>query len=106
MPNIADKHGAFVEVTRKSPSECLPAIANVVGAPGGYAIIEKVRRPEQGVKLLIWFCGRHQYAYLAGEALITDDGEAIEGDSLDDVRLIGIVTHTIHPPSSDTNPFM
>ncbi|AEW73751.1 hypothetical protein EcWSU1_02316 [Enterobacter ludwigii] len=56
--------------------------------------------------MLIWFCGRQQHAYWAGDALITDDGQAIEGDALDDVCLVGVVTHTIHSVSTDENPFM
>ncbi|HCM9219158.1 TPA: hypothetical protein N5K94_000190 [Enterobacter hormaechei subsp. steigerwaltii] len=56
--------------------------------------------------MLIWFCGRQQHAYWAGDALITDDGEAIEGEALDDVRLVGVVTHTIIPAWVDDNPVM
>lgn len=56
--------------------------------------------------MLIWFCGRQQHAYWVGSALITDDGEAIEGDALDDVRLVGVVTHTISPVWVDDNPVM
>lgn len=56
--------------------------------------------------MLIWFCGRQQRACLEGEALITDDGEAIEGDALGNIRLVGVVTHSIHPVSTDENPFM
>lgn len=61
---------------------------------------------KRGDTLLIWFCGGQQHVYWAGGALITDDGEAIEGDALDDVRLVGVVTHTIRPVVSDENPFM
>ncbi len=52
------------------------------------------------------FCGRQQHAYWAGGALITDDGGAIEGDALDDVRMVGVVTHTISPVWVDNNPVM
>jgi hypothetical protein len=41
-----------------------------------------------------------------GGSLITEDGECLEGEALDDVRLVGVVTHTIRPVSSDENPFM
>lgn len=30
-----------------------------------------------------------------GRSLITDDGEAIEGDALDDVTVVGVVTYLI-----------
>jgi DNA polymerase V len=32
---------------------------------------------------------------LRGRSLITEDGEAIEGEALDDVTVIGVVTFTI-----------
>ncbi|KFA82698.1 hypothetical protein [Enterobacter sp. EGD-HP1] len=51
-------------------------------------------------------CGRQQRARLEGEALIPDCGEAIEVDAFDDVRLIRVVTYTIHPVSTGENPLM
>ncbi len=84
----------------------LPSSASIVETPEGYDVIESGIPCKRADTLLIWFCGRQQHAYWAGDALITDDGEAIEGDALDDVRLVGVVTHTIHPVSSDENPFM
>jgi DNA polymerase V len=39
-----------------------------------------------------------------GRALITADGEAIEGDALDDVEVIGVVTHTIIDVQRDDSP--
>jgi hypothetical protein len=59
-----------------------------------------------GETLLIWFCGRQQYARWEGNALITDDGKAIEGDALDDVSIVGVVTHTISPVWVDDNSVM
>lgn len=83
-----------------------PPSASIVETQEGYDVVKIATRFERGDTLLIWFCGRQQHAYWAGDALITDDGEAIEGEALDDVRLVGVVTHTIHPVSSDENPFM
>ncbi|CZV49243.1 Uncharacterised protein [Enterobacter hormaechei] len=56
--------------------------------------------------MLILCDGHTQFAKLMGKALITDDGEAIEGEALDDVRLVGVVTHTISPVWVDDNPVM
>ncbi|MEH3629009.1 hypothetical protein [Enterobacter roggenkampii] len=84
----------------------LPASACIVETQEGYDVIDSSSACKRGDTLLIWFCGRQQHAYWAGEALITDDGEAIEGEALDDVRLAGVVTHTIRPVCSDENPFM
>ncbi len=102
MPRSADIPNALVTV----PESFVPATASIVETQEGYDVIENSTPFKRGDTLLIWFCGRQQHAYWAGDALITDDGEAIEGDALDDVRLVGVVTHTIHPVSTDENPFM
>lgn len=49
----------------------------------------------QGDTVLIRYDGRMEFAKLMGGALITADGEAIEGEALDDVTVIGVVTFTI-----------
>lgn len=102
MTSTADMHATFI--TAADPS--LPLSASIVETQEGFDVIDKALSFNRGDTLLIWFCGRQQHAYWAGSALITDDGEAIEGDALDDVRLVGVVTHTIHPVSTDENPFM
>lgn len=102
MPRTADMRTAFVAVAEPfiSPS------ANIIETQEGFDVIENASAFNRGDTLLIWFCGRQQHAYWAGSALITDDGEAIEGDALDDVRLVGVVTHTISPVWVDDNPVM
>ncbi|CAM6574923.1 hypothetical protein KLPMCK381M_20220 [Klebsiella pneumoniae] len=39
--------------------------------------------------------GGTELATLRGNSLITEDGEAIKGEALDDVTVIGVVTFTI-----------
>lgn len=102
MPGTADIHADFTWITEPS----LPPSACIVETQEGYDVIESATLFKREDTLLIWFCGRQQHAYWAGDALITDDGEAIEGEALDEVRLVGVVTHTIRPVSSDENPFM
>lgn len=102
MPRTANIHAAFVAVTKPF----LPPSASIVETQEGYDVIESSTLFKRGDTLLIWFCGRQQHAYWAGDALITDDGEAIEGEALDDVRLVGVVTHTITPVWVDDNPVM
>jgi hypothetical protein len=87
--SAADKHAAFVAVNET----LLPPSASIVETQEGYDVIENASAFKCGDTLLIWFCGRQQHAYWAGEAL-------------DDVRLVGVVTHTIRPVCSDENPFM
>ena len=52
-------------------------------------------KPKQGSQLLIQHGGGTELATLRGRSLITEDGEAIEGEALDDVTVIGVVTFTI-----------
>lgn len=102
MTSTADMHATFIAVEEPF----LTPYASIVETQEGYDVIEKASAFKRGDILLIWFCGRQQHAYWAGDSLITDDGEAIEGEALDDVRLVGVVTHTIRPVCSDENPFM
>ncbi len=45
---------------------------------------------------MITFCGRMDFATVQGNALITQDGEAIEGESLDEVDVLGVVTFLLN----------
>lgn len=76
----------------------------VVETSDGYAVIDVSRRPQQGDTVLVRYDGRAEFAKLMGRALITADGEAIEGDALDDVEVIGVVTHTIIDVQRDDSP--
>ncbi len=67
----------------------------------GYAVIEPVSRLVQGQTLLILFGGRTQFAKLRGKALITDDGEAIEGEATEEVEVLGRVTYFINSAMDD-----
>ncbi|WP_270841217.1 hypothetical protein [Enterobacter kobei] len=102
MPRTADIPNTCVAVT----GSLLPSSASIVETQDGYDVVDGSTLFKRGDTLLIWFCGRQQHAYWAGDALITDDGEAIEGEALDDVRLVGVVTHTISPVWVDDNPVM
>ncbi|ENB7197139.1 hypothetical protein ABIH54_003797 [Enterobacter bugandensis] len=102
MPRAADINAVFIAASE----QFIPPSARIVETQEGYDVIENTSEYKRGDTLLIWFCGRQQHAYWAGDALITDDGEAIEGEALDDVRLVGVVTHTISPVWVDDNPVM
>lgn len=62
----------------------------------GYAIINVARKPEAGDLVMVLFCGRLGLVKVQGKALITQDGEAIEGDALDDATVMGVVTHLLN----------
>lgn len=68
--------------------------------------VEQRAEADAGSMLLIAFMGRRQIARLCGTSLITEEGEAIEGDALDDVEMLGVVTHIIRPAAFDDYPVM
>ncbi len=67
----------------------------------GFAVIEPCTRLVQGQTLLILSGGRTQFAKLRGKALITDDGEAIEGAAAEEVEVMGRVTFFINSTDAD-----
>ena len=70
---------------------------------GGYVVLDISLKPSQGSQVLIQHGGGTELATLRGRSLITEDGEAIEGESLDDVSVIGVVTFTICDVRQDDN---
>lgn len=72
------------------------ANCRAIETSSGYAVINVSIRPKQGSHVLISFCGSTQFAIVRGRALITSDGEAIEGDALNDVEVKGVVTYLIN----------
>ena len=73
----------------------------ILETSSGFALIEPVTRLVQGQTLLILVDGRTQFAKLRGRALITDDGEAIEGEAAEEVEVLGRVTFFINSALQD-----
>ncbi len=73
----------------------------VIETSSGYAVINRALRCQQSNTVLIQFHGHSQFAKLLGQAFITDDGDAIEGEALDDVSVIGVVTFFIIKTDQD-----
>ncbi|HBX5221926.1 TPA: hypothetical protein MH389_28020 [Klebsiella pneumoniae] len=69
---------------------------------GGYVVLDISLKPKQGSQVLIQHGGGTELTTLRGRALITEDGEAIEGEALDDVTVAGVVTHIICDVRSDS----
>lgn len=78
----------------------------VIGMSCGWAIINVSLKLERGDTLLVSMDGRNQFVKLMGQALITQDGEAIEGEALNDVTVHGVLTHTLNQVKDDKSPVM
>ncbi|HCT2632982.1 TPA: hypothetical protein OTR94_000699 [Enterobacter roggenkampii] len=78
----------------------------VIETSCGWPVINVSLKPERGDTLLVSMDGRNQFVKLLGQALITEDGEAIEGDALDYVTVIGVLTHTLNQVKDDKSPVM
>lgn len=71
----------------------------------GYAVVEaNPEKIEQGSTVVLSLYGRQQFAKLMGQSFITDDGEAIEGEALEDVLVIGRVTYFVNRAGEDDSP--
>lgn len=67
----------------------------------GFAVIEPCTRLVQNQVLLILSGGRTQFVKLRGRTLITEDGEAIEGEAAEEVEVLGRVTFFINSTDAD-----
>ncbi|AUJ81132.1 hypothetical protein CWI88_08765 [Enterobacter cancerogenus] len=80
------------------------AESRVLETEVGFAVIEPAAETKLGDVLLILSDGRTQFAKLMGKALITDDGESIEGVALEEVEVLGRVTFFINRALEDDCP--
>lgn len=90
------------EICGVNRSSCL------VETPSGYAIIQPDMMPQDGARVLVAALGQLQFAMVMGGALITEDGESIEGEALEDVNVVGVVTFFLNGAGAftDENPVM
>lgn len=91
----------------------LDAICGVSATTGlmptatGYAVVEvNLDKLEQGCTVVLSLYGRQQFAKLMGPAFITEDDEAIEGEALEDIVLLGRVTCFVNRAGEDDCPVM
>lgn len=76
----------YVEQRLSPASICTTNASRILETSSGFAVIEPVTRLVQGQVLLILSGGQTQFARFMGKALITEDGEAIEGARLKKLR--------------------
>lgn len=73
----------------------------IVQTETGYAVVDFAVKPKQQDTVLIQYSGGTDFAKVMGRAFITRDGEALEGEALDDVVVLGIVTFVINRIGKD-----
>ena len=71
----------------------------------GYTVVDVSGKPKQGDTVLIQYGGGTDFAKIMGRAFITRDGEALEGESLDDVTVVGVVTFVINRIGKDDDDY-
>lgn len=95
--------GDYIE-RRLNPEDMLTTDqSRIIETATGYAVIEPVTKLSQGQVLLILGGGFTQFAKLQGRSLITDDGEAIEGEAVGEVEVMGRVTFFINRTFDEDN---
>lgn len=77
----------------------------IVQTETGYAVVDFSVKPKQGDTVLIQYTGGTDFAKVMGQAFITRDGEALEGEALDDVVVLGIVTFVINRIGKDDDDY-
>jgi phage repressor protein C with HTH and peptisase S24 domain len=75
--------------------------SRVLETSEGYAVIDVSLNARQGDTLVVLADGEMQFVKLAGKALISKDGEAIKGSTLEEVKVIGRVTFFINRALDD-----
>lgn len=68
----------------------------VIETTTGYAVINRSLKAKQGDIVLISVCNRNHFARRTGATLRTNDGQTLEGEELNEVHVVGVVTFTIH----------
>lgn len=91
----------YIEQRLSPASICTTNESRIMETSTGFAVIEPVSRMVQGQVLLILSGGMTQFAKLRGQALITEDGEAIEGAAAEEVEVMGRVTFFINSAADD-----
>lgn len=94
----------YIEQRLSPASICTTNESRIMETSTGFAVIEPVSRMVQGQVLLILSGGMTQFAKLRGKALITEDGEAIEGAAAEEVEVMGRVTFFIDSAAGDECP--
>lgn len=86
----------YVQATVTADTICgLTSNSLVIQTDSGLAVIDRGMPARQGDVLFASLDGRSYFGKILGQAFITHDGDVIEGECLDELQVIGVVTHFI-----------
>jgi hypothetical protein len=73
---------------------------------GRSCVIDEKRRPQNGDTVLLDMSGMYEWAMvmITPRRIITDDGLLLQDDLLEDVAVVGVVTHEITTMHEDDRP--
>lgn len=95
----------YVEQRLTVTAACnIGANSQVIETDRGYVVLDLSLKVTQGSVLLIRLAGELQFAKLMGRSFITVEGESIEGETLEDVEVLGVATHVINDMRQDDSP--
>ncbi len=78
----------------------------VIETSSGNVVIDTAAAIENGCTAWIHLYGETNFAKLFGGVFITEDGEAVEGEALEDVIVIGKVISFLNEGSDYDSPVM
>lgn len=78
----------------------------VIETSAGRAVIDTLSALDNGCTAWIHLYGETQFAKLYAGVFITEDGEAVEGEALEDVIVIGRVVSFLNGDSEYDSPVM
>ena len=94
----------YVEQRLTVTAACnIGANSQVIETDRGYVVLDLSLKVTQGSVLLIRLAGELQFAKLMGRSFITVEGESIEGETLEDVEVLGVATHVINDLRQDNS---
>lgn len=87
----------YVSATLTSDTICcgLTSKSLVIQTSEGATIVDRGLAVRQGNIFLAILDGRSYFGKILGQAFITHDGDAIEGECLDELQVIGVVTYFV-----------
>lgn len=99
FPSPADD---YLETALTVTAACnFGANSQVIRTDRGFVVLDLSLKVVQGSVVLIRVAGDLQFAKLMGSSFITVEGDSIEGESLDDVEVLGVATHAINDMRQD-----